>query len=65
MTIQEARKIGYNVERGNYSETSDDRRDRWYIQKIGDITDHRGRGFATRQEALDLIEEIVGLLNRS
>ncbi len=42
----------YTVTRGNYSGTTDDRIDSWYIDDAESTTiDHRGPGFATRKAA--------------
>jgi len=54
-------KIGrrYEAVRGDYDGTTDDRRDRWYVQRAGAIADRRGAGYATKDEALDM----AGILN--
>lgn len=49
---------GWTVRRGNYYGSTDDRADRWYADQDGHPIDHRGRGHATRKEA------IVSLLDR-
>jgi len=60
MTTTEARKLGYEIVRGAYQNTSDDRLDRWYIQLIdSNIIDRRGPGFRTRREALDHLERAL------
>jgi hypothetical protein len=52
MTTKQARTLGYTISRGDYIGTSDDRADRWYISRDGDIYDRRGPGYRTRTEAL-------------
>jgi len=54
MTKPEGSYKRYIVVRGSYSGTPDDRSDRWYIDDNESTTvDHRGAGYATRQEALE------------
>lgn len=58
MTESQARKLGYQIVRGNYVGTSDDRIDRWYIDRDdSNIVDHTGAGYHTKAEALQAIEE--------
>jgi hypothetical protein len=58
MSEAEARKAGYEIVRGSYVGTNDDRADRWYIQRIESNTiDRRGDGFATKRDALDTLSE--------
>lgn len=53
MTTAIARKYGYEIVRGAYTGTTDDRLDRWYIHRIDStIIDRRGAGYATRADAL-------------
>ena len=60
MTTAEARRHGYEVNRGSYMGTTDDRLDRWYIERTdADAVDRRGRGYRTRREALAEIDRIV------
>lgn len=46
---------GYHVRRGDYEDTTDDRTGRWYIDKDGEPIDHRGKGYATRREAVETL----------
>ena len=49
----------FRVQRGNYSETSSDRSDRWYIDDThSTVIDHRGPGYATRREAEEAAEAL-------
>jgi len=62
MTTAKARKLGWTVGRGAYTGTTDDRADRWYIRREdGGPIDRRGRGWPTRQAALDAIAEHVAM----
>ena len=54
-TIADARKDGYEIERGAYYGTSDDRADRWYIVPTTGLAEKSGSGFRTRSEALDYL----------
>jgi len=58
MTIPEARKLGWTIERGAYCDTVDDRVDRWYAYKLSTYhaIDRRGSGFRTRRQALEAVE---------
>jgi hypothetical protein len=52
---------GWNIERGAYQGTTDDRLDRWYVQHPDrDVIDRRGPGFATLAEARAAIDEGEG-----
>ena len=52
-TERDARSNGYELVRGNYSGTCDDRIDRWYWDDIhSSVVDRRGDGFRTKEEAL-------------
>ena len=53
MTEAKARKKGYEIVKGAFTGTNDDRADRWYIQKINGPVDRRGPGVATKKEALE------------
>lgn len=57
MTTAEARKRGYEITRGSYRTTTDDRMDRWYIDPVDGLCDRRGKGFATRKEALETLTD--------
>ena len=49
----------FHVVRGNYSEASSDRCDRWYINDTkSTVIDHRGPGYATRREAEEAAEAL-------
>ena len=51
-----ARELGYNIVRGSYAGTSDDRIDRWYIEPVGtDTVDRRGSGFGTIADAVEYL----------
>ena len=57
-----AKQLGYSVVQGEYHGTTDDRADRWYLQNDREHSvDRRGKGFATKQEALDSLEESLAL----
>jgi len=67
MTKTEKTYKGYTLSRGAYSGTTDDRLDRWYIDRIesydsdgvrSNIQDRRGPGYRTQREAKDAINEI-------
>jgi len=45
----------YEAVQGDYIGTTDNRRDRWYMQEIGGVADRQGAGYATQAEALDAI----------
>jgi len=48
---------GFTVRRGSYTGTTDDRRDRWYVERTdADAVDRRGRGHATLGSALRAAE---------
>lgn len=48
----------FDVQRGNMRSGSDDLADRWYVvDGEADAIDKRGRGFATRAEALEMVIE--------
>jgi hypothetical protein len=50
--------MGYEIRRGGYHDTSDDRADRWYVDDPqSDMLDHRNAGFATVAEAKAAIRE--------
>lgn len=56
MTEQQAADLGYRLSQGSYFGTRDDVAGRWYW--IGrSVVDKRGGGFATKQEALDYLED--------
>ena len=59
MTTAQARLLGFEIVRGNYVGTPDDRADRWYINQIPGPVDHRGSGFLTRKSALQELEYIL------
>jgi len=60
MTTKQARKLGYLINRGAYFGTTDDRADRWYIERIdADCVDRCGPGYRTRREALDCIADFA------
>jgi len=48
---------GYTISRGSYVGTTDDRLDRWYIDKRdSDTWDRRGPGYRTLAECRDAID---------
>lgn len=62
MNIEQAHKLGYEVVRGAYHGTTDDRADGWYIQDTWiPLVDRRGPGYRTRQDALDALEDALSL----
>ncbi len=58
MNTAQARKLGYEIERGSYYGTTDDRADRWYIQHK-DEPIRRFKGYITRGAALSALAEHV------
>jgi len=61
MTTAEARKAGFEVVRGDYTGTTDNRIDRWYVQRLDSpVVDRTGAGFRTRHEALQHLEQYLG-----
>jgi len=61
LTITEARKMCWNVVRGAYSGTGDNRLDRWYPVRMGILLDRTGGGFRTQREALDHVALVLRL----
>ena len=59
MTTAEARKAGYEVVRGAYVGTTDNRLDRWYIEPVDATAVDRTYGYRTRREALEAVERIA------
>lgn len=61
LTLAQARRRGFVVERGAYTGTTDDRRDRWYVYRPDTYhaVDRRGPGYATRREALEALEYLL------
>lgn len=61
MKLKEAREKGFDVIRGAYTGTTDDRADRWYVIETapGAAIDKRGPGFATRKAALEHLGEVL------
>jgi hypothetical protein len=59
LTLWEARKSGWNVVRGAYSGTTDNRLDRWYPVRIGILMDRTGAGYRTQREALARAHELL------
>lgn len=58
LTTAEARAAGYEVVRGAYRGTTDDRLDRWYIELIdARIISRLGSGYSTRADALWALTE--------
>ncbi len=52
----------YRVIEGSYRDTSDDVAGRWYLADAeGDAIDKRGRGYASRAEALDKLVERLSM----
>ena len=62
ITLAQARRRGWTIERGAYTGTTDDRRDRWYVYRLDayHAVDRRGPGFATRRAALEALEYHLG-----
>ncbi|MEW8957841.1 MAG: hypothetical protein AB2448_01825 [Moorella sp. (in: firmicutes)] len=62
LTLKQARQKGYDVVRGAYHGTTDDRADRWYIMdRSSPVIDRRGSGYRTRKEALEALTEALAL----
>jgi len=58
MTRSQATQLGYTLERGAYTGTTDDRADRWYwAHEDDDSVDRRGGGFYTIRDALQSLKE--------
>jgi len=53
MTEQELRDHGLEIMHGDYTGTTDDRVDRWYLQSVDGPIDHRGQGYPSKQYILD------------
>ena len=50
---------GYEIKRGAYSGTTDDRIDRWYIEDPNsNVVDRRGAGYRTKKEAAEAAKEL-------
>lgn len=63
LTEAKARKLGWEVVRGSYYGTCDDRADRWYTQRIdARVVDRRGPGAPTKKAALASLEEYLHYL---
>lgn len=57
---QQARELGYQLTQGAYSGTSDDVIGTWYAERLdSDTVDRRGRGYATKREALDMLRQAL------
>jgi len=57
--LRGARRNGYTLARGDYTDTSENRLDRWYWDWDGEsYRDRRGQGFATRRDALEIMPEV-------
>lgn len=58
LSTADARAAGYEIVRGSYRGTSDDRLDRWYIERIDShIVSRLGSGYSTRGDALWALTE--------
>lgn len=58
MIEAEARKHGYEVVRGSYVDTPDDRLDGWYVQRLdATVVSRLGPGYPTKRAALDAVAE--------
>ena len=56
MTRLQAHKLGWELTRGAYVDTTDDRIDRWYWDRIdSDVIDRTGAGFVMIADALDCL----------
>lgn len=54
---QQAAAMGYTIRRGSYSGTSDNRIDRWYVERLdASMVDRRGNGFASKRAALESLQ---------
>lgn len=60
LTEKQAKAQGYALTRSAYSGTTDDRADRWYLDKTdSDVVDRRGPGYPTKRDALDMLEHVL------
>jgi len=59
LTLAQARRLGYDLTRGAYVGTCDDRLAGWYVDRQGQPRDRRGPGYATRAEALQALAELL------
>jgi hypothetical protein len=62
MNVAEARELGWEVRRGDYVGTCDNRLDRWYLDWVGRLRDRTGAGFRTQGEALEALEAWLATL---
>lgn len=61
-TTAQVRALGYEVKRGDYSGTTGNRLDRWYVVERGALLiDRSGAGHATRREALEYAVYLAAL----
>lgn len=57
LTEEEANELGYEIVKGAYKGTNDNRIDRYYFQRIdSDVVDRRGRGYKSKKKALKGLE---------
>lgn len=50
----------FKIVRGEYTGTTDDKADRWYIDDTqSEVVDRRGPGFRTKAEAQTRIQELL------
>ena len=55
---KQAAQLGYTIRRGSYSGTSDNRIDRWYVERIdSSVIDRRGACFETNRAALESLKD--------
>lgn len=50
---------GYEITRGDYVGTTDNRIDRWYIDHSDGPVDRRGAGYRTQQEAMEALDQML------
>lgn len=61
IVLRDGQPAGYTLLRGGYVGTSDNRADRWYIDRNDtDCLDRRGPGYRTVGDALSVLAERIG-----
>ena len=58
-STKRARISGFEVRRGDFAGTADNRYDRWYICAAGEPNKCQGRGYRTRILALDAVAALL------
>lgn len=57
LTIEQAREKGYDVVRGDYQNTPDNQRNRFYVERLDGPVCRFGPGYATQLAALEALTE--------